>query len=65
MTDNGNDWVKVWVDTQSGTFGDIDSLKIVDVPKTMMDLWETGQASDSEISEFGLVYGLRPEGIRD
>ena len=60
---NGNDWVTVWVDTQSGTYGDLEGLKIVSVPKNMMDLWDHGRASDSEIAEFGLVYGLEAKAV--
>jgi hypothetical protein len=52
----------IWIDTTSGTWGDVDGsngvLVLCQVTKEQIDLLE--HSSDSEISDFGLAHGLMP-----
>ena len=48
--------MRVWVDTYSGTYGDLNSLRIVDVPDDILEQWDNGE-SDSVIANYAQDNG--------
>lgn len=51
-----NEKTRVWVDTDSGTYGSIESLRVVDVPSDVLQDWANGEA-DSKISAYAEEHG--------
>lgn len=54
---------RIWIDTETGTYGNIDSLVIAHVHEETLALMEDGSMSDSEISDLGRVRGVRLDWI--
>ena len=48
---------RIWIDTDSGTYGDVNSLRIAWADDTTLQEWAEG-VSDSEIAEYGLSQGI-------
>ena len=49
--------MKVWIDGDSGTWGDLESLYIVDIPDETLDTFE--EASDRAREYYATMYGAR------
>ena len=49
--------VTLWIDTMTGTYGNVDDLRIVEVSEEAAESLDTGWYSDSEIIEIGLNTG--------
>lgn len=47
----------IWIDTESGTYGDASNIRIVWADETILEEWSAG-AADSEIAEYGLSRGF-------
>jgi len=45
--------MKIWIDTATGTYGDIDNLAIADVPAQTVSLMDSGQMNNTDIAEMG------------
>lgn len=45
--------MKIWIDTATGTYGNLDGLAIVDIPVEVVDQMDSGHLTDAEIAEWG------------
>ena len=52
--------MRIWIDTDSGTWGAVETLRICDVDDEGCDVLDI--ASDSERNDFGLRFGRK---VRD
>lgn len=52
--------MRIWIDTTTGTWGDLGSLAIADIPEVGEE-W-MAVASDSEITDYARAYGRQLSG---
>lgn len=45
--------IEVWIDIETGTYGDLSTLRIKSLTPEQVEALDLGQLSDSEIAELG------------